>query len=262
MPLSHTAAHTQLNTLLLASITAITLLPTHTPTHTHTNSNLSPCPPAPPSPPNRFHLWSANADALPSTIFTVTVRAGDPDAALPTYMKTMKNGDLKHTLLTRGLPTFGQKKDLLERIRTEFPAVRFKIDGRECIQGLLRAGLMHLGGGMGPEHEGAHDGLDRFNVKMPARGPCAQGVYKIRERHYELYSYMHSQYEQQKLHDADYNDYACDRFERGIKERCEREGVLVCWPIPRYFADLVSDDPEAVSPERRLAGEKSRVPNL
>lgn len=58
----------------------------------------------------KLRAWTTDADANPSTVYTVRVTAGDPSRPLPSWVKTCKKGELQDMVRQRGLPTDGSKE--------------------------------------------------------------------------------------------------------------------------------------------------------
>jgi hypothetical protein len=89
------------------------------------------------APPPDPRAWSA-ATAETCSIYTVRAFLGDPDASLPSWIKTLNKSQLQGMMQSSGFSDLSGTKDaLLYRFQTGVPFVEYCIDGRECLQRML-----------------------------------------------------------------------------------------------------------------------------
>ena len=128
---------------------------------------------APQPDPRAWSEWVGAADTC--NVYKIRAFFGDPDAALPYWMKAEKKSDLQDMLRESGFAdTSGTKDALLHRFQTGIPFVDFRIDGRECLQRMLVVALDFWGW---EECPGSHC----FTATLPARGNCSWGTKRLGE---------------------------------------------------------------------------------
>ena len=121
------------------------------------------------APPADPRAWSA-AGAETCSIYTVRAFLGDPDASLPSWIKTLKKSQLQGMMQSSGFGDISGTKDaLLYRFQTGIPFVEYRIDGRECLQRMLVVCL----------HAWGWDDMHAFRATMPARGDCPWGAKRL-----------------------------------------------------------------------------------
>ena len=121
------------------------------------------------APPPDPRVWSA-AVAETCSIYTVHAFLGDPDASLPSWIKTLNKSQLQGMMQSSGFADISGTKDaLLYRFQTGVPFVEYRIDGRECLQRMLVVCL----------HAWGWDDMHAFRATMPARGNCPWGAMRL-----------------------------------------------------------------------------------
>jgi hypothetical protein len=121
------------------------------------------------APPPDPRAWSAAA-AETCSIYTVRACLGDPDASLPSWIKTLNKSQLQGMMQSSGFSDIsGTKHALLHRFQTGVPFVEYRIDGRECLQRMLVVCL----------HAWGRNDMHAFRATMPARGDCPWGAKRL-----------------------------------------------------------------------------------
>lgn len=119
--------------------------------------------------------WSAEllTDST-CTRFTLKGFFGNPDEAIPSWVRTQKKSELQQMLREQGFAEaslVGTKDVLIDRLKNGKAYVTMQIDGRECLQRVLNVLLSTWG----------WDDQHTFSARMPKRGSNLHGCKKLND---------------------------------------------------------------------------------